>query len=75
MRSMLLGLGRPEFSQQELIRALMTGFVLADHKSKYKAFRDNSAELKHTLTATQHELFQQLPEHADITKLVNDLKF
>lgn len=74
VRNLLLGLGRPQFSQQELVRALMTGFVLADHKSKYKAFRDNSAELKHTITATQHELFKELPEHVDISTLVSNLK-
>lgn len=73
LRNFLVGLGRPEFAQQEVARALMTGFVLAENDKKYKEFRNNSAELKHTVTATQHELYKALPENADLDELLSNI--
>lgn len=73
LRNFLVGMGRPEFAQQEVARALMTGFVLAENDKKYKEFRNNSAELKHTVTATQHELYKALPENADLDELLSNI--
>lgn len=66
LRKFLVGTASLEFSKQELVRALMTGFVLAEDSSKYKEFRETNLKLKGTETATQHELFSRLPENADL---------
>ena len=72
-RNFALGSGLPQFSQQELVRGLLTGFVLAEDKGKYKSFRDSHAELKKTRTATQHELYKNLPENVDLEERLSEI--
>ncbi|KAB1504580.1 alpha/beta hydrolase [Corynebacterium sp. 320] len=74
-KKLLMGKGLPEFSNQDLARALMTGFILAETDKKYAAFRDDTAELKRTLVATKKELVDELPENADIQKRIQELSF
>ena len=72
-RNFALGAGLPQFSQQELARGLMTGFVLAEHEGKYKSFRDGHAELKKTRTSTQHELYKNLPENVNLDERLAEI--
>lgn len=64
-RKFLLGQGGPEFANQEEIRGLMTGFILAGEQSKYKAFRSHDEKLDDTEAPGQLELARHLPENAD----------
>lgn len=72
-RKMLIGQGTPEFANQETARALMTGFVLAEEDKKYKSFREPSEVLKNTETATQLQLFRELPENSDAVESLQKL--
>lgn len=73
LRKFLYGTASLEFSKQDLVRALMTGFVLAEDSKKYQEFRETNVKLKGTQTATQHELFSRLPENADLQKQLKAL--
>lgn len=73
-RKMLTRGGLPEYANQEMARALMTGFILAGSEKKYSAFRDPQADLKGTTTFTHDELIQELPENADLVKRLGDVK-
>ena len=64
-RKFLLGQGGPEFANQEEIRGLMTGFILAGEQSKYKAFRSHDEKLDDTEAPGQLELARHLPENAE----------
>ncbi|MBN9644043.1 dienelactone hydrolase family protein [Corynebacterium mendelii] len=57
-RKLLLGLGLPQYSAQETIRGLVTGFLLhqLDEQSKYKAFSDPEATGKHIAVFSDEEI-------------------
>ncbi|WCZ37285.1 dienelactone hydrolase family protein [Corynebacterium heidelbergense] len=74
-RKFLLGGGTPEFAKQDLVRALMVGFTLAESEGKYDKFRETNVKLKNTETASQVELFRNLPEHMDTKQLLAQLQF
>lgn len=73
-RKLLMGQGTPEFANQEVIRALMAGFILADEDGKYKAFRDDEQKLDDTETFTQLELARKLPENSDALESLQGLQ-
>lgn len=73
-RRLVMGSGLPEFSAQETVRGLMTGFVLADESRKYKAFRDPRAELKDTSVKDQLELYRELPENIDVEEALSNIR-
>ncbi len=73
LRKFALGMGRPEFASQELIRGLMTGFILAETDKKYRAFRSGEEKVKGTKSISQLELFKDLPEHKDTTTLLQEV--
>ncbi|MDN5581318.1 MAG: alpha/beta hydrolase [Corynebacterium sp.] len=60
-----------ELAAQDFIRALMTGFVLAEDDKHYAAFRDPEAEIKKSQVMSRGELFESLPEFADPIDAVN----
>ncbi|MEJ4097750.1 alpha/beta hydrolase [Corynebacterium bovis] len=67
-RRLLLGTGLPEWSRQDVIRALMTGFILAGQDKTYAAFREADEKVKGTTTFTREELTDSLPENADLAR-------
>lgn len=73
-RRLVAGSLRPQYAQQELVRALMAGFILAGEEKKYQAFRERDAQCKGTQTASAMELFQKLPEHADVIESLNSAR-
>lgn len=72
LRKMLVGQGMPEFANQDLARALMTGFILAETDKKYAAFRSDD-KLKGTEVHSQLELARKLPEHSDSVESLQKL--
>jgi dienelactone hydrolase len=60
-----------EFAAQDFIRALTTGFILAEDDKHYAAFRDPEVEIKKSEIETRGELFEKLPEFADPLDAVN----
>lgn len=68
LRNFVLGSGLPSPSTQELLRALLTGFILAGSESSYKTFRNPEAALKKTTVFSREELVESLPENADPIK-------
>ncbi|AZA14265.1 dienelactone hydrolase family protein [Corynebacterium choanae] len=65
-RKLLLGIGLPDYSAQETIRGLVTGFLLHElaGERKYSAFADPTAEAKHVLIFDDEEI----AEKADLSK-------
>lgn len=72
-RKMLIGQGMPQFAVQEVARALMAGFILAEDDKKYEPFRDPDEKLKNTKTAHQLELYRELPENSDAVESLQKL--
>lgn len=73
-RKILMGQGTPEFANQELVRSLMTGFILAGDDKKYKGFRDEDEKFDDTETMHQLDLARNLPENKDATKSLQGLQ-
>lgn len=61
----------PEFAAQEFIRALTTGFILAEDDKTYHEFRDPEVEIKGSEIESRGKLFENLPEFADPIDAVN----
>jgi dienelactone hydrolase len=71
LRKALLGGAGPEFGVQDLLRALMVGFITGDGaldsslSRDCATFHDPETAVKGTATATRRELFESLPEFGD----------
>lgn len=59
-----MGLGRPQTAKQELVRGLVTGFLLhsVGGENKYEEFSDPTAAVKKTTGYTSTEIAMQLAE-------------
>lgn len=73
LQNFAFGFGAPQFAQQELVRALITGFALAERDHKFKEFREQNVKLKGTQTHTARELYKELPENADLLERIQSL--